>query len=508
MKMSNSSSDPHVNGRLADAGPRKYAYVALIAAALSVTAGRIYQVDGPLGENDRSRWATVRALTERGDYEIGQLDRDSTGQFRQKSHGGEGWNTIDKVRLPGTRSLRSDKAPLLPTLVAAQCWLLGQLGWSVSNDQRLVVQTTLYSFNLIPLALYLIFLSWLVERRGQTDFGRIFVVASGCFATFVPTFATVLTNHTIAAFSALFALFVFLSIWDDRQHAGWRFATCGFFAAWTFSNALPAATLLLLLFALLLARDARKTLLYFVPGACVPLAGHFFTYYLAFGRLTPWQGANWSQWLKYPTSYWLDENILSIDVGEPSRAAYSFHYLFGHHGVFSLSPVFLLSVVEMLRLGRTADGRQLSKPLLIVTPVILLLTMYLRGVAGSLVTLIFPLLLFGAGVAMWPWKWWQGTDHRRGVLAHVGFIVTVVVVGFWLVVTNNYGGHTAGPRHLIWLTPLWLLNIVPMADRLAVRSSHRALCWALLLVSALAANTGGVSPWAHPWIYNSFVLHR
>ena len=41
-------------------------------------------------------------------------------------------------------------------------------------------------------------------------------------------------------------------------------------------------------------------------------------------------------------SYWLDPQ--GIDRGEPSELTYALHVLVGHHGVFSLTPVWLLSV--------------------------------------------------------------------------------------------------------------------------------------------------------------------
>ena len=39
-----------------------------------------------------------------------------------------------------------------------------------------------------------------------------------------------------------------------------------------------------------------------------------------------------------------------IDQGEPSRALYAFHVLIGHHGILSLTPVWLLSAVGLAML--------------------------------------------------------------------------------------------------------------------------------------------------------------
>lgn len=80
--------------------------------------------------------------------------------------------------------------------------------------------------------------------------------------------------------------------------------------------------------------------------------------------------------------------------------------------------------------------------------------------------------------------------------------LTVVVISFYVWQTNNYGGWTCGPRWLMWLTPLWLLTLVPVADRLAACRKGRALGYVLLAVSVLSASYPVVNPWRHPWIYN------
>jgi hypothetical protein len=73
-----------------------------------------------------------------------------------------------------------------------------------------------------------------------------------------------------------------------------------------------------------------------------------------------------------------------------------------------------------------------------------------------------------------------------------------VVIGFYLFVLDrwNYGGGTAGPRWLIWLTPLWLLTLLPAADGLARRRWGRGAALTLL-----AAAYPAWTPWRHPWIY-------
>jgi hypothetical protein len=80
--------------------------------------------------------------------------------------------------------------------------------------------------------------------------------------------------------------------------------------------------------------------------------------------------------------------------------------------------------------------------------------------------------------------------------------VSVVVIGFYIHTSDNYGGWGNGPRWLMWLTPLWLLSALPALDRLArVRWGH-ALALTLLGLSVLSAHYFDWNPWRHPWVYN------
>ena len=252
------------------------------------------------GSNDRSRWATVRALVDDGTYVVGRRDRgllagsDCGGlaatdvlsltavlrvEEEQRAHGcdqgiifEDGWTTIDKVLQPERLEYYSSKPPLLPTLVAGEYWLLKHtFGLSLKDQPFVVVPIILLTINVLPLVLYLWLLSRLAERYGTTDWGRIFVVAAGCFATLVTTFLITFNNHTVAAFGAVVALYAALRglpptltlphpRGEGREggttgHPGW-FVLAGLAAGFTATCELPAAAFAAAVALLLLVRCA------------------------------------------------------------------------------------------------------------------------------------------------------------------------------------------------------------------------------------------------------------
>src|SRR5262245_38505192 len=95
----------------------------LIAQGRTTDKAFTYPMHSP---NDRSRFATIRALGDNNSYAIGSIHED--GSYRPGSIVAEpGWDTIDKVLRPDNQLLYSSKPPLLPTLLALEYKLLKKL---------------------------------------------------------------------------------------------------------------------------------------------------------------------------------------------------------------------------------------------------------------------------------------------------------------------------------------------------------------------------------------------
>jgi hypothetical protein len=91
------------------------------------------------------------------------------------------------------------------------------------------------------------------------------------------------------------------------------------------------------------------------------------------------------------------------------------------------------------------------------------------------------------------------------VIAGTTLLISAVVIAFYLTrpqIDRNYGGTTCCLRWLVWLTPLWLITLLPAADKLGCCFWGRAIGIALLIVSVFSAAYPADNPWSHPWIFD------
>ncbi len=417
-----------------------------------------------LSGNDRSRWCTVRALVEHGTYAIDEIVVQPN------------WDTIDMVKHDGRGNpapgpddghLYSSKPPLLATLMAGEYWLLNRLtGWTLGSHPYELGRILLFTWNVLPFVGYLLILAGIVERYGSTDFGRLFVVAAAAFGTLVTSYAVAFTNHWPAACAAMLALDAALRIVVDGERRPRWFLIAGTAAALMAACELPAISFALCLLALLGWKSPALTLRAAAPGLAVVAAAAVGTNYLAHGTRQPAYAQRHVEggWYDYQfrrgdhviDSYWKPTTPKSeIDQGEPSRAAYAFHVLVGHHGIFSLTPVWLLSLAGLAML--------LRKPIAPGDP----------ALTGS-----------------------------RAIAAAI-LACTVICLAFYIarpLEDRNYGGMATGFRWAIWFAPLWLWAMLPAADALATTPRRRLLAAVLLAASVMTASFPTWNPWTQPWL--------
>lgn len=429
-----------------------------------------------LSANDRSRWCTVRAMVEK------DMRVEGAPYAIDKVIAERNWDTIDMVYHDG--HYYSSKPTLMPTLMAAVYWPIHRCtGATLGTHPYEIGRFMLILFNVVPLVIGFVLLAALIERFGTTDWGRIFVMASAAFGTFLTTFAVAINNHLPAAVCAVAAVYAVARIWFDGERRLRFFVVAGLFGGLAAANELPATSLLAVVALALAWKSPRLTLFGFVPAVAIVAIAFFGTNWIAHKSLMPayGHGSGKNNWYDYTVerdgrkieSHW--RNPTGLDRGEPSRAVYAFNVLVGHHGVFSLTPIWLLSFLGM--------G----------------VWMFGRGVSSKGDSPIFV----DHGCAAVPAK--IGTVPGLRWWAAAAAAISLACLAFYLVQSQgsrNYGGNTSGLRWMFWLAPLWLLTMLPMADILASRRWTRVLSLVLLALSVLSASYPTWNPWTHPWLMN------
>jgi hypothetical protein len=470
---------------------RRFAAPVIIVAATAIALGHALRQPAQMAANDISRWCTVWSLLERGSYVIDECPWQVDTQdkvFRAAT--GAGSASVEQ-------HYYSSKPAFLPTLIAGLLYParvmtdvpLGQVvlqarapRWTQKPDPdsafkvKGVLETppepvrwSAYIFyfkpilvllNVVPFGIFLTLFACVLDQHARHDWVWFFGLVAAGFGTYLLPFTQTLNNHTVAASSAFFALYQLLRIWDQRDLSAWRFALLGFFAAFAAANELPALAFLALVFGLLAVSYPMQTISFFVPAALVPTIAFVAAQYAVFGEFKlAYESFGTDEYL-YEGSFWktpLDLDALNLHP-EP-YAIYLFHMTLGHHGIFSLTPIFLFSAWGAIRL-----------------------------------------LLHGG---------WFPLPRREGpamlAVAWMATVLTVVVLAFYAYTpkARNYGGSTQGLRWLFWLIPFWLLLLPQGLTWAQDRAWARRIAMIALFMSVISVGYALRNPWSHPWILDA-----
>lgn len=161
----------------------------------------------------------------------------------------------------------------------------------------------------------------------------------------------------------------------------------------------------------------------------------------------------WDNWYDYEVngrkSYWLPNEASGVDLGEPSRFSYLLNLTIGHHGFFSLTPIFAFALTAIISQLFSDD------------------------------------------------KFWKP-------LARITIALTLILLAFYVLrplQDRNYGGVASGFRWMFWVIPLYCLFLAQ-----GIQNSKRSFFLIVLLLVALAISVysshyGFLNPWQNPWPY-------
>lgn len=440
-----------------------------IAAEMAKTENRLIadalRARPTLSANDRSRWCTIRALVEPEMRVTRTVDgKEEIVWFAiDKVQDELGWDTIDMCKhgFPNDPEkqefLFSTKPPLLPILMSVPYAILFNASGGEINMYThpfFIVRLTLILCNLLPIIFCWWLMSKMIEKFGTTDWGRIFAMGTVCFGTFVSTFAVTINNHLPGVFCITIATFAAVKIWFDGELKLRYFALCGFFAMLSVHCEMTALIFTAMIGLPILFRYPKQTLIASVPAVLLVAAAFIALNYAAHKQIIPAYGE--SDWYSYTytrggverISYW--DNRDPIDLGEKSIPTYILHSTVGHHGIFSLTPVWILS-------------------------------------------------FFGIGY----WVF-QRRDPKLRDFAIVTILMSIIVFAFYMQipqVQRNYGGVCSGFRWMFWFIPLWSITMLPVVDKMSKSRFLRGLALVLLIISVASVAYPLWNPWSQPWIY-------
>ncbi len=188
-----------------------------------------------------------------------------------------------------------------------------------------------------------------------------------------------------------------------------------------------------------------------------------------------WNIYTWDDWYDYPKSYWLPGNKKGVDLGEPDRWAYLLHFTIGHHGLLSLTPIWIWSIfggLFWIVYGQNAIKKD-------------------QGYRSESLE----------NNQLSGFKRWILSEH--GIASSI-MLVSIACVIFYAsrsIEDRNYGGVCSGFRWLFWIIPGWIWLAIPAIDRCATKPFWRGLVYLAIALGIIAAVIPWANPWSHPWPY-------
>jgi hypothetical protein len=369
--------------------------------------------------NTGSRYATIEALVDYGTYSI-----DDTRYVR----------TIDKYQVDG--HYISSKPPTLPTLAAGVYWAYQQLtGKDIAHHEGSVVRLVSFCTGGLGHLLFLIYFYRLLVLLLERELAILVTMAGASFAYLGVAYATHINNHSIAAGLAMCGLYYACAIRMGKAKA-WHWPLAGVVLGILPAIDVPCVGISGLITLYLLAHDWKKTLLWFAPALLPGLVTHLALTYSISGSFKPF---TINSELKNFKGFHF-RNAGGIDGLREPKHIYAFNVLLGHHGVFSMTPLYLFGLWE---LGSCLRHR----------------------------------------------RYW-----RESLLCAAALLA---FFGFYIFRTRNYGGWCVGMRWLVPVMPLLLLYFGLWLDRVRVGRAWWALVLPAFLVSCFNVQDGLTSPFQY-----------
>jgi hypothetical protein len=380
--------------------------------------------------NTGSRYATIEALVDHGTYWI-----DDTRYV----------GTIDKYKV-GEHYI-SSKPPMLSTLAAGVYWTYRSItDKSIRKWEGDVVRLVSLATGGLCHVIFLIFFYRLCVLLLKREVAILIAMAGACFAYLGVAYATAINNHSPAAALGVCGLYFACAIRHGSEQKLWHWPVTGFVLGLLPTIDLSSLAISAVIGLYLLVHDWKKTLIWVVPAALPPLLVHFALSYQISGSFRPFY---LNSEIKQFKGFHF-RNPGDIDGLREPKHIYAFNVLLGHHGLFSMTPLYLFGLWELVR-------------------------------------------------SLWRRQWLR--ESLLSLAALCAFL------GFYIFRSRNYGGWCVGMRWLVPVMPLLLLYFGLWIDRVRLTRVVWAALLPAFLISGFHVQDGLTSPFQfsvwHNWLENA-----
>ena len=364
-----------------------------------------------LTTNPLSRIITVERIVDAGT--MAHLTPTDTTQFEL---------SIDVVKVGD--NIYSSKPPSYPLIMAGQAYLLKLITGKTFYEGKKTAIRLLTLLNQVIPYLVILILALIMARQYYDDSWTInFLILSMTIGSLAYGYAVTINNHTFAAILIFIAFFCTWAIWFKEQTSILWFIILGFCGGLAASNDFPGLAFLGLFLLVAVYKNPVKGI---IAGlfALIPIAVTLYTYFSLTGSPVPIYLRG--DLYQYEGSYW--QNPEANDTLRESKWTYLFHITFGHHGLFSATPVLILGAI---------------------------------GIYDSLKNRLQ--------------EYWK--------LMALCLIGMIAVFLFVLLRTKNYGGSTIGLRWFILFMPMLMFAGLPTIHQLGKTRNGKIIGIFLLVLS-------------------------
>ncbi len=284
-----------------------------------------------LSTNPRSRLITVERLLEAGTF-AHSSPADTTPMEM----------SADAVMIKG--SLYSSKPPLYPVILATEAWPVKLLtGWKFHEHQTFFARFLAFLNQIIPYLLFL-FLALRFAIRTTSDRWTLILLMLSLSIGILPFAYTLdINNHTPGSLLLFFSFVILQKLLSGEANGMRSYAGLGILCGLMAMFELPGLLFALFFLGLAATADRKKTIA--AAGAfLIPVLFSSYLFYIISGNPLPFYTQEGIY--EYAGSF-LEADRKIRTFTEP-RINYLFHSLFGHHGMFVMSPVLLIGFAGLL----------------------------------------------------------------------------------------------------------------------------------------------------------------